>query len=584
MQPLKSDAVNGADTRGTADAAPWLGYYGAVPAHLEYPDRTLYQVIAATAARVPDAVAWDYFGRRSNYRSLLADIDACADALAALGLARDDRFLIAMPTAPQAVIAFYAANKLGAVPALIHPLSTPPEIEHYLNATGAEFALTLDAIYPNFVAAHPRRALRHLLIARIDDYLPPLPRIVYWWRRGRHIARLPTDARVLRWRELMHGKHAAHGAAGRSTHDPAAVLFSGGTTALPKGIVLSNRNFIAQGLQATRWGDIHAGDSILAILPIFHGFGLGVCVNAALMVGGTSILVPTFDAAAVAKLIRRKRPAFLVGVPTLFAALARDAGLAHADLSFLRAAFCGADSLPRPVKERFEALVAAGGGKLHLLEGYGLTEAVTGIMAMPMQHYREGSIGVPFPDMAAKICAPDSEREVEIGTEGEICIAGPAVMLGYLDDPDATRQALRRHADGRIWLHTGDLGRQDADGFFYFSVRLKRMIKSSGFNVYPAQVEAVLIAHPGVAEVCVIGVPDPEQIERVIACVVPTKDAAGGSTQLAQALIAYCREHLIKWSCPREIRFCASLPHTRVGKIDYRDLQQRYRSEGDHVA
>jgi long-chain acyl-CoA synthetase len=563
-----------------ADPAPWLRHYGAVPAHLHYPERTLYQMIAAAAARRPNAVAWDFFDRRSSYRQLLADVDACAGALAALGLGRGDRFLIALPTTPQAVIAFYAANKIGAVPALIHPLSTPPEIGHYLDATGAEFALTLDVFQANLAAATPKRALRRLIVARIGDYLSPLQRGVYWWRHGRHAARAPADARVVRWRDLLRGRHADVDGAGGSTDEPAAILFSGGTTALPKGIVLSHRNFIAQGLQATSWGRIGAGDSILAILPVFHGFGLGVCVNAALMTGATTILVPTFDAAGVARLIRRKHPSFLVGVPTLFAALARDPSLARTDLSFLRAAFCGADTLPRPVKEHFEALVAKGGGNLRLLEGYGLTEAVTGIMAMPLDEYREGSIGIPFPDMSAQICAPGTVQEVPIGSEGEICIAGPAVMLGYLDDPEATRHALRRHADGRIWLHTGDLGRQDADGFFYFSVRLKRMIKSSGFNVYPAQVEAVLVAHPQVAEACVIGVPDPEQIERVVAWVVPGDSSAGAIGE--QALIAHCRENLIKWSCPREIHFCSSLPKTRVGKIDYRSLQQRYLA-GEHA-
>jgi long-chain acyl-CoA synthetase len=557
------------------DPAPWLRHYGAVPASLDYPRCTLYQMIAATVARLPEAIAWDFFDRRCSYRQLLADIDHCAAALAALGLGRDDRFLIALPTTPQAVIAFYAANKLGAVPALIHPLSTPPEITHYLDATGAEFVLTLDAFYPNVAAAQPKRASRHILLARIGDYLSPLQRAGFWWRKGRRIARIPPDPRVLWWRELMRAPHASVAAAERDTDAPAAILFSGGTTALPKGIVLSNRNFIAQGMQATYWGGIHGADSILAILPVFHGFGLGVCVNAALMTGATSILVPTFDAAGVARLMVRKHPSFLVGVPTLFAALTRDAGLAKADLSFLRAAFCGADTLPRPVKEGFEALVARAGGRVHLLEGYGLTEAVTGIMAMPIGQYREGSIGIPFPDMLAKICAPGTEDEVPVGSEGEICIAGPAVMIGYLDDPEATRQALRRHADGRIWLHTGDLGRQDADGFFYFGVRLKRMIKSSGFNVYPAQVEAALLEHPLVAEACVAGVPDSEQIERVVAWIVP-KEAIVDAESSAQLLIAHCRAQLLKWSCPREIHFCSSLPKTRVGKIDYRSLQQQY--------
>jgi long-chain acyl-CoA synthetase len=219
--------------------------------------------------------------------------------------------------------------------------------------------------------------------------------------------------------------------------------------------------------------------------------------------------------------------------------------------------------------------VAERGGRVKLLEGYGLTEAVTAIMAMPLDEYREGSIGIPFPDMLAKICRAGSGEELGPGEEGEICVSGPAVMLGYLDDPAATRETLKVHADGRTWLHTGDLGRMDADGFFYFTVRAKRMIKSSGFNVYPAQVEAVLYQHPLVAEACVAGVPDPAQVERVQAFVV-LKDAARANADTERILIEHCRAQLIKWSCPREIEFCAELPKTRVGKIDYKLLVQEH--------
>ncbi|PKM08267.1 MAG: AMP-dependent synthetase [Gammaproteobacteria bacterium HGW-Gammaproteobacteria-4] len=559
-------------THGAATLAverPWLRHYGAVPARLSYPDATLYTMVAASAARAPTAIAWDFFDTRASYRALLAQIDRCADALATLGLRAGQRLLIAMPTTPQGVIAFYAANKLGAVAALIHPLSSSEEIGQALDATGARIVLTLDALYPHIAAAQPRLPLQHIVLARIGDYLSPLKRLVFWWRKGRMMATLPPDPRIRHWRALLHELHLPQPMAKRNGHDPAAILFSGGTTGLPKGIVLSNAAIIAEGMQAAAWGRIDAGDSILAILPIFHGFGLGVCVNAALMAGGTTILVPQFDAAQVARLLRRKRPSLLVGVPTLFEALSRDPTLARTDLSFLRAAFCGADTLPRPVKERFEALVRDNGGNVRLMEGYGLTEAVTAIMAMPMDSYREGSIGLPFPDMLAKICVAGTDTPVPICEEGEICIAGPALMLGYLDDPEATAATLRRHGDGRLWLHSGDLGRQDADGYFYFSVRLKRMIKSSGFNVYPAQVEAVLLRHPLVAQACVIGVPDPAQIERVQAVVV-LAEPQRANEQTAQALIAWCREHLIKWSCPRDIIFRDSLPKTRVGKIDYR--------------
>ena len=560
------------------ESRPWRRFYGKVPASLDYPELTLYEALAATARRVPGATAWDFFGTRSDYRTLLAQVDRCAAALAGEGLAAGDRMLISMPTSPPGVIAFYAAIRVGALPALIHPLSTAHEITHVLDLTGARMALTLDAFYGSLAAATPRQPLDTIILARIADDLSPLKRLGFWLTKGRKIARVPEDARVKWWSPLLAAATGEAPPAAASTHDPAAILFSGGTTGLPKGIVLSHRNFIAQGRGCAAWCEMDEHDAILAILPIFHGFGLGVCVNAAFMAGGKSILVPQFSAELVARLLRTDRPNVLVGVPTLFDALSKDPSLERADLSCLTACFCGADTLPRAVKERFETLVAARGGSVKLLEGYGLTEAVSGIMAMPMGEYREGSIGIPFPDMLAKICAPGTAEELAVGEEGEICISGPAVMLGYLDDPQANAETLRVHADGRTWLHTGDLGRMDADGFFYFSVRLKRMIKSSGFNVYPAQVEAVLGEHPAVAQSCVIGVPDAVQVERVMAYVV-LRDPSLAGPGMRDALIALCRERLIKWSCPRDVAFVDALPLTRVGKVDYRSLERRHADE-----
>ncbi|MGA8005906.1 MAG: AMP-binding protein, partial [Burkholderiales bacterium] len=319
-----------------APSYPWLRFYGAVPATLEYPQRTLYEAIAATARRLPQATAWDFFGATSSYRRLIEDIDRCAALLAALGLRRGERLLISMPTSPQGVIAFYAANRLGAVPALIHPLSAAPEIAHYIDASGARLALVLDAFYGTLAAAQPKRPLEKILLARIPDYLPPLKSLGFRLTKGRKIPRVPPDPRVHWWSEEMKKKYSSAKAATGSAEDPAAILFSGGTTGSPKGIVLSNRNFIAQGMQAAAWGGLDQGDSILAILPLFHGFGLGVCVNAALMAGGKSILVPVFDPASTAKLVREKRPSVLVGVPTLFHALASDPSLARADLSCLK--------------------------------------------------------------------------------------------------------------------------------------------------------------------------------------------------------------------------------------------------------
>jgi long-chain acyl-CoA synthetase len=554
-----------------ATARPWLRFYGDVPETLDYPDFVLHEAVAATIERIPDAVAYDFLGRSATYRELGDAIERCAGAYASLGLGPGDRITISMPTSPQGVIAFYAASRLGAVSSLIHPLSTTSEIEHYLDLSRSRFALTLDAFYDRFAQARPRLPLETIVLARVSDYLPAWKRPGFWLTRGRKIPRVPADPRVCWWAKLVREDGPAAPPGSTRADELAAILYSGGTTRKPKGIMLSHRNFVSEGMQVAAWVGMGEHDTILAALPIFHGFGLGALVHAGLASGAKLVLVPQFSPEIVAEIIRKKRPTLIAGVPTLYEALARDASLRKTDLSCLRAAFSGADTLSRPVKERFEGLVRERGGNVRLLEGYGLTEAVTAIMGMPLNDYREGSIGIPFPDMLATICRPGTEQEVGAGEEGEICLSGPAVMLGYLDDPEATAAALKGHDDGVTWLHTGDIGKRDEDWFFYFTSRLKRMIKSSGFNVYPAQVEAVLLEHPAVAEACVVGVPDEAQGERVKAYVVVSVGATEGP-ELADELIRHCRGELIKWSCPRDVEFRSELPKTRVGKIDFATL------------
>jgi long-chain acyl-CoA synthetase len=551
----------------------WLRFYGHVPHTLNYPRVTMYEALKRTAQDNPDFPAYDFLGYTSTYRGFMTEIDQCADALASLGLSRGDKITISMPTSPQGIICFYAANKLGAVSSMIHPLSTAKEIEFYLNVAKSRFALTLDAFYGKFKEVKKTTPLETLILARIPDYLNFFKRIGFNLTKGRRIPKVPPDPMVRWWADLMQGKYPPAPQAQMDTDDLAVILYSGGTTGVPKGIMLSNMNFISEGMQVSVWGKLSGADSILAILPIFHGFGLGVCINACFMGGGKSILVPQFTPETVASIISSQKPSFVIGVPTLFDALSRNSKMQKADLSCLRATFCGADSLPGTVKERFEGMVKKQGGNVQLLEGYGLTEAVTAIMAMPLGSYREGSIGVPFPDMLAKIVRLDTIEEAPLGEEGEICVSGPAVMMGYLDSPQETADTLKRHADGRIWLHTGDIGTMDQDGFFYFKLRQKRMIKSSGMNVYPAQVEDILYKHPKVQEACIVGVPDEAQVQAVKAFVV-LKNPADASAETRQELIDYCRDHLIKWSCPRQIEFRSELPKTLVGKVAFKVLEQ----------
>lgn len=552
---------------------PWLKFYGNVPGTIDYPRVSMYEAVMQSVERSPDAIAYDFLGYRSTYRQMAAEIDHFSNALASLGLQKGDRITISMPTTPQGIICFYAANRLGAVASMIHPLSPPKEIDFYLNKSQSRFALTLDAFYGNFKEVANRTPLEKLILTRIPDYLPLIKRVGFNLTKGRKIPKVPEDPMVVWWSDMKKGSYPDAPGADMDTDDLAVILYSGGTTGVPKGIMLSSMNMISEGMQVAEWGKMVNGDGILAILPIFHGFGLGVCVNAAFMGGAKSILVPQFTPETVAKLIKSERPNFVVGVPTLYDALNRNPLFQKTDLSCLRATFSGADTLPRPVKDRFEEIVNKQGGDVQLLEGYGLTEAVTAIMATPIGEYREGSMGVPFPDMLAKIVKEGTTEEAELGEDGELCVHGPAVMMGYLDNPEETATTLRQHEDGKMWLHTGDIASMDEDGFFYFKLRVKRMIKSSGMNVYPAQVEDVLYRHHAVQEACVIGVPDESQVERVKGFVV-LKDPAKAGSDMEIELINHCRGHLIKWSCPREIEFRGELPKTLVGKIAFNVLEQ----------
>jgi long-chain acyl-CoA synthetase len=550
------------------DKKPWLKFYGDAPVSIDYPRVTMYEALMQSVERNPETVAYDFMDIQSTYRQFARDIDQCAAALANIGLKQGDRITISLPTIPQGVIAFYAVNKIGAVASMIHPLSTATEIAFYLNISKSSMALILGDHYAKFKEVEKETPLTTLIVTSVADSLDAAA--------GKPLPPEHADPMVKQWRRLMAGSYPPPAKSTMGPDDMAAILYSGGTTGQPKGIMLSNYNFISEGLMTSAFRKMtHGGRQMVMIasLPIFHGFGLGICCNAMFMSGATSILVPSFTPDTLADIIRRKKPTAISGVPTLYDALTRSPVLQEADLSCLLSASCGADTLPRTVKDRFEEIVKSRGGSVQLVEGYGLTEAVTGIMMTPANCYRERSVGIPCPDIEAKIVKVGTQEIVPPGTEGELCISGPAVMLGYLEQPEETAQTLQRHADGKIWLHSGDIFSMSEEGFFYFKLRLKRMIKSSGMNVYPAQVESVLYLHPAVRDACVIGVPDEAQVERVKAIIV-LKDPSKKSPEMAEELIRHCREQLIKWSCPREVEFRESLPLTRVGKIAYTVLEQ----------
>lgn len=555
-----------------SESKPWVKFYEGVPESLDYPDMSLYERLMETVKKYPNATAFDFVNTSATYQEMANEIDKLASALWVMGVRSGDTMTISMPTTPQGVMCVYALNKIGAIASMIHPLSPPPQIEMYLKLSKSKWAMTVDMFYDSFKPILGKTSVQKLLLTKIPDKLGGILKFLFWLKKGRTI-KVPPDPKVVWWKDLMSRTDLPKVDTVKvNTNDMAIILYSGGTTGTPKGIMLSNRNIIAEGWQVAYWAGMDPKDSILAILPIFHGFGLGVCVNAAFMGGGKSILVPTFTPETVADLVKKKRPTFLIGVPTLFQALANNPKFQAADLSCLKATFSGADTLPAPVKAKFEETVRKANGNVVLREGYGLTEAVTACMALPLKEYRAGSIGIPFPDMLAKIVKSGTTEEAPVGEEGEICVSGPDVMLGYLDNPKATEEVLKKHADGRIWLHTGDLGKMDADGFFYFTIRVKRMLKVSGVNVYPGHVEDIMTKNPLIDKVCIIGLPDEQQMSRVKAFVV-LKDKSLAKPETKTAIIKYCTDNLLKWECPRDVEFRDDLPKTLVGKIAYKELE-----------
>lgn len=555
---------------------PWLKNYGDVPFHLQYQECSMWEAIEKIVEKYPNYTAYIFMGKKTTYKEFAQNVEICARALKAIGIRVGDRITICMPNCPQTVIMFYAVNLVGAVANMVHPLSSEREIEFYIKESKSIAAITLDQFYHKFEAIRENVELSNIIIARIKDELSKPIRAGYMLTEGRKIEKIPKDAPVTIWNYFMdqgrhyHWKYRAV----RDPRDPAVILYSGGTTGVTKGILLSNYNFNALGAQIIATNPMfRPGDSMLAVMPMFHGFGLGVSIHSMLMNGGQCVLVPRFTAESYAKLIKRYKCNFIAGVPTLYEALLRQPVMDGVDLSCLKGVFSGGDSLSVELKKRFDKFLYDHNASIQVREGYGTTECVTASCLTPTHVYKEGSIGQPFPDTYYCIVKPGTQEELPYGEEGEICISGPTVMLGYLDHPEETAQTLQVHPDGRTWVHTGDLGTMDDEGFIYFRQRLKRMIVTSGYNVYPSQLENILDAHELVQMSCVIGVPDPLKIQKVKAFVM-LKPGVEPTQTNKDILMAYCRKNIAKYALPYDIEFREQLPKTLVGKVAYRVLEE----------
>lgn len=558
--------------------APWLKYFGDMPAHLDYPKGSMYEAVreSAITKKKMNSVAYEFQGKKTNYKQFLNKIEVLGKAYKSIGIDEGDMVTVCMPNTPQGVDTFYALNRIGAVPAMIHPLSAVGEIAFYINSTHSKAVLVVDLFYEKVLEAlkqvkHPVK----VVVAHIKDELPFPLNMLYPLTVKKKPAPLPKDNKnVIDWSDFISGgKKVKLSDKFPKAEDTAVILFSGGTTGTSKGIRLTNLNMNALAAQvAANAGFTMEGLRMFSVMPLFHGFGLGVGIHTALMASGTCIIIPQFTIKTYARDVKKYKPNVIVGVPTLYEALLRSEGFDF-DLSFLRGMFCGGDSLSVELKKKVDKFLKDHNATIQVREGYGTTECVTASCLTPYDTYREGSIGIPLSDTYYSIVNPNNDTELPYGEEGEICICGPTVMKGYLNNAEETASTLRRHEDGNLWLHTGDLGYMDEDGFVYYKQRMKRLIIVSGINVYPSQVENAIDAHPDVLLSCAVGIPDPYKMHVVKAFVV-LRQGVEPSDKIKEEIIENCKKNVSRYGVPREIEFRTELPKTLVGKVAYRVLEE----------
>ena len=555
----------------------WIDQYKEARANLEYPKGSMFDALMEVAKKYPEYYAYEYFGKKVTYRTFIKQIEMVAKALKNYGVDKNDRITICMPSTPEAICTIYATNLIGAVANMIHPLSSEKEIENFVNQADSKYIVILDVTLEKVMNIKKNTKIQKVIVAKPDTSMPPLTHYLYKITNYKKRIKLPkNDDDIVPWNHFISSALDFVGICyeKREANDLAAILYSGGTTGTPKGIMLTNLNFNALALGAHELiSETVPGNTVLSLLPIFHGFGLAVCIHTPLLCAMKCILIPQFNAKKFGDLIKKTKPNFLVGVPTLFEALLKQK-LKKDDLECVEAVISGGDTLTKEQKNRIDEYLKEHGSRATIRPGYGLTEATASTCLTIKGKYVDNCIGIPFPDTYFKIVKIGTNKEVSTGEEGEICINGPTVMKGYLNNKKETQETLIKHDDGKVWLHTGDVGRMLKDGTILFEQRIKRIIVSSGYNIYPSYIENVILKHKDVESCAVIGIPHQYKGEVAKAYIV-LKKGVDLNNRIKKEIQELCHKNISKFSLPKEFEYCEDLPKTKVGKIDIIELKKR---------
>ena len=543
----------------------------------EYPKCSMFDQLKNNAQAYPDFPAIEFQNKQYSFKQLIDDIEQLARALVATGIKHGDIVSIISPNVPQAVMMIYALNHIGATANMIHPLLSSAEIQHFVETTESTAIFILDVIYEKIAPitwkmAHPPK----IIVAKVVDALPTHVKLLYSLKSKKSLLLNPQHNNIY-WNDLLKRASKTDIPLPQDPGDPdalAVILYSGGTTGIPKGVMLTNFNMTCYAIQAFEASGMDTvGKRSLGVLPLFHGFGLALCVHTMLCAGTCVYLVPTYDFKKCNALIFKKRLNFLCGVPAFFESLSRYPDMDSKDISFIECLISGGDVLSERLQKRINKQLALGGSAATIREAYGQTESVTGCCINPDFHNIIGSVGLPCPDIASKIVEIGTCTEVANGIDGELCLAGPNLMLGYYKNSAATSQVLRRHEDGKIWLHTGDIFQKNNEGYLFFRQRLARMIVCAGYNVYLSQIEHTLSGCNIVEHSCAVGINDKVLGSKVGVFIILCSPM--DHREAHNRIMDFCKHHMAEFALPHRIVFVDEFPRTKMGKVDFVQLENR---------
>ena len=549
---------------------PWIKYYTRTPESLNYYQGSMYDYVKESAIKNEKRTAYTYYGLGVSYRGFLRRVDRIAAALTQFNIVENECVTICMPNTPESIALIYAINKIGAIANIIHPLSSTKDIKRALDETNSGVLFCSDSSMQN---ARDIK-VKHFILVPNSTSLIKFKKMIYNIKES---GNLKLGKNMISWSDFISYKTLNDPYKKRKANDPAAIIYSGGTTGKPKGIILSNLNFNAMALQTMNVCDgLNPGSSVLAALPIFHVFGLALCIHTALVCGMTAILVPKINTKKINSELKKYKPNIFPAVPSLLTMSLKGADPGSSGLKDIKTVVVGGDYLSPQTKAEFEKFLKDHGSNGVVKVGYGLSEAsgfCCSTAPIEEKYVQNGTLGVPNPDILVKAFEPNSDIEKSNNDIGEICVTGPTIFMGYINEDKETKNTLVKHTDGKIWLHTGDLGYIDKNGFVYYTSRLKRMIISNGYNIYPIELEEIIKKCKYVEDCTVVAVPHKIKSQTPKAVIVLKKDVED-TLAVRSEIRKYCMDNIARYAIPTEFEYRKDIPKTAIGKVAYRDLQK----------